>query len=123
LKIFGRQESVVDTVSLSGDNTHSTLACSGMMDSISVMMSTSDNFIELWTNMETAFQKILGNHMSKLHFMIQDDEFLTSLKHTEGTSDEKFRFRELMIKDAKTTIVEIKRHKDKEIKLPVSKKA
>ena len=93
------------------------------MDSISTMMSTSDNFIQLWNNMESAFQKIMGNHMSKLHFMIQDDQFLTALKHTEGDSDEKFRFRELMVKDSKITIVEIKRHKDKEIKLPVSKKA
>ena len=114
---------MVDTVSVSGDNSHSALVCSGMMDSISAMMSTSDNFFQLWNNMEAAFQKIMGSHMSKLHFMIQDDEFLTSLKHTEETSDEKFRFRELMVKDIKITIVEIKRGKEKEIKLPVSKKA
>ena len=73
--------------------------------------------------MESSFQKIMGSHLSKLHFMILDEEFLTSLKNAEGSNDEKFRFRELVIKDIKTTIVEIKKHKHREIKLPVSKKA
>jgi hypothetical protein len=123
MKIFGRQESIVDTVSLSGENTHTNLECSAMMDSISSMISNSDNFIQLWSNMETAFKKIMGSHVSKLHFMINDEDLIASLKHTEGTSDERFRFRELAIKDDKTTIVEIKRRKDKEVKLPVSKKS
>ena len=120
MKIFGRADSVVDTISII-DN-HSALACSGMIDSISTMMSSSSNFIQLWTKMESSFSKIMGSLLSKLHFMIIDEEFITSLKHAEGSFDEKFRFREIIIGDVKTILVEIKRNKEKEIRISVSKK-
>jgi hypothetical protein len=115
-----KDDSVADQLSVF-DQQHTILACSGISESISNMMSQSVEFIDLWEKMEGCFHKIMGSQISKLHFMLANEQFITSLKNSKVTPERKFRYRELLIGDTKTTLVMICRGKNHQHKVVKSK--
>ena len=46
--------------------------------------------------MQASVQKIMGKNLGKLHFMINDVPFITSLKKM---GEDKFKFRDIQIRD------------------------
>ena len=47
------------------------------------MLQHSANVLDLWTNMEVALQRILGDHAKRINYMVQDKDLVTNFKECE----------------------------------------